>query len=119
MAEITDDSDTVTRCLLDPYADERDKLERAAWTADWERELAIQLMSRFGFRGDELASLTRERWHDVSRQDIRRSWATYYMLEQDVDINMMMSLSGWSGDAAIRSYLSEPIEAKPGRMLSS
>lgn len=199
MVRITDDSATVTKCLLDPYDDELLELERAARAVDWEREVAVQLMGRCGLRADEVTYPTRdrlrwsssgdcwfaevkgkntdggekktrdvwvpgevadniqrftserdvgvdepvvgvstssvrrwvreaarsladdgqgERWRQVSSHDLRRSWATYHMVEQGVDVRTMMSLGGWSSYAAIEPYLGEPTEAKIGRVLS-
>jgi integrase len=118
MARIIDDSGTVTRCLLGPYADERDKLERAVLAVDRGRELATQLMGRWGFCADEATSLARERWRDILSHDLRRSWATHHMTDQDVDIHTMMSLGGLSSDAAVEPYLGQPTEARTGRVLS-
>jgi hypothetical protein len=204
MVRITDDSGDVTKCLLDPYDEELGRLERAARGADWEREIAIQLMGRVGCRADEVAagepgtyptrgrlrwsstggcwfieirgkntdggekktrdawvpdavadniqrfasererapdeplvdvstsSVRRwvreaaatladeghgERWREVSSHDLRRSWATYHIVEEGVDVRTMMSLGGWSSYAAIEPYLGEPTEAKVGRVM--
>lgn len=61
MARITDDSGEVTKCLLDPYAEELGQLERAAREVDWTREVAIQLMRCVGLRADEVSYPTRNR----------------------------------------------------------
>jgi integrase len=47
-----DDSGGVTKCWLD--REEVAQLEDAAARADWEREIAIQLMGRCGLRADEV-----------------------------------------------------------------
>jgi integrase len=58
-----------------------------------------------------------ERWYDVSSHDLRRSWATYYIVEVGVDVRTMMAIGGWSDYAAVEPYLGEPTEAKIGRTL--
>jgi hypothetical protein len=60
-----------------------------------------------------------ERWASVSSHDLRRSWATYHMVEQGVDVRTMMSIGGWSSYSAIEPYLGEPTEAKIGRSMSA
>lgn len=74
----------------------------------WVREAARQLAD--DDRGD--------RWRSVSSHDLRRSWATYHMVERGVDVRTMMSIGGWSNYAAIEPYLGEPTEAKIGRTMS-
>jgi hypothetical protein len=48
-----DDSGEVTKCWLD--RDELERLEEAAVHEDWEREIAIQLMARYGLRASEVS----------------------------------------------------------------
>jgi site-specific recombinase XerC len=48
-----DDSDDVTKCWLDQ--EELARLEDAAGREDWEREVALQLLGRCGFRADEVS----------------------------------------------------------------
>ncbi len=57
------------------------------------------------------------RWQQVSSHDLRRSWATYHMVERGVDVRTMMAVGGWSSYSAIEPYLAEPTEAKIGRVL--
>lgn len=47
-----DDSDDVTKCWLNRA--ELSRLEEAAARTDWQREIAVQLMARCGFRADEV-----------------------------------------------------------------
>jgi integrase len=47
-----DDAGDVTKCWLD--RDELVRLEDAAARSDWEREIAVMLMGRCGFRADEV-----------------------------------------------------------------
>ncbi|ESS03433.1 MAG: site-specific recombinase XerD [uncultured archaeon A07HR67] len=60
----------------------------------------------------------RDRWELVSSHDLRRSWATYHMVERGADVRIMMSIGGWSNYDAIEPYLGEPTEAKMGRSMS-
>lgn len=53
----------------------------------------------------------------MSSHDLRRSWATYHMVERGVDVRTMMAVGGWSSYSAIEPYLAEPTEAKIGRVL--
>jgi site-specific recombinase XerC len=55
-----------------------------------------------------------ERWRNVSSHDLRRSWATYHIVEKGVDVRTMMAIGGWSDYSAIEPYLGEPTEAKIG-----
>jgi len=54
------------------------------------------------------------RWQSVSSHDLRRSWATYHLVERQVDVRTMMSVGGWSDYSAIEPYLAEPTEARIG-----
>jgi Phage integrase family. len=74
----------------------------------WVREAARDL-------ADEGAG---DRWELVSSHDLRRSWATYHMVERGIDVRTMMSIGGWSNYDAIEPYLEEPTEAKIGRSMS-
>jgi site-specific recombinase XerC len=58
------------------------------------------------------------RWGEVSSHDLRRSWATYHMVERGTDVRTMMALGGWSDYSAIEPYLDVPTEAKIGRSMS-
>ena len=57
-----DDSNPVVKCWLSP--DELDYLERTAGAAEWEREIAMQLMGRCGLRVSEVSypSTEKLRW---------------------------------------------------------
>ena len=188
-----DDSEPVVKCWLSPA--ELDRLERVAGADGWEREIAIQLMGRCGFRAsevsypanehlrwsqegdiwlvevrgkntkggdrtirdawvpadvaDDIHKYTREReftdtdswvdistdsvrrwvkeaatqiaaesdddrWRHVSSHDLRRSWATYHLVERQVDVRTMMSIGGWSDYSAIEPYLAAPTEGRIG-----
>lgn len=57
------------------------------------------------------------RWEAVSSHDLRRSWATYHLVERQVDVRTMMSLGGWSDYAAIEPYLAAPTESRIGEAM--
>ncbi|ELY89366.1 site-specific integrase [Natrialba taiwanensis] len=57
------------------------------------------------------------RWRSVSSHDLRRSWATYHLVERQVDVRTMMSIGGWSDYSAIEPYLAEPTEARIGEAM--
>ena len=58
------------------------------------------------------------RWRSVSSHDLRRSWATYHLVERQVDVRTMMSIGGWSDYHAIEPYLAEPTEARIGTSMN-
>jgi hypothetical protein len=58
------------------------------------------------------------RWNSVSSHDLRRSWATYHLVERQVDVRTMMSIGGWSDYSAIEPYLAEPTEARIGAAMN-
>jgi integrase len=69
---------------------------------------------------DQIAAETdNSRWSHVSSHDLRRSWATYHLVERQVDVRTMMSLGGWSDYSAIEPYLTEPTEARIGEAMQS
>jgi site-specific recombinase XerC len=191
-----DDSGAETKCWLD--REELSQLEAAAAEREWEREIAIQLMGRCGFRASEVplpgdaelrwsekadvwfvevrgkntkggtktvrdawmpesvegnirrfsrergretgepwvqASVDTvrrwvreaaadvadeaaqpERWRELSSHDLRRSWATYHLVEQQRDVRSMMAVGGWSSYSAIEPYLNEPTERRLGEV---
>jgi integrase len=57
------------------------------------------------------------RWREVSSHDLRRSWATYHLVERQVDVRTMMSIGGWSDYSAIEPYLAEPTETRIGQAM--
>ena len=64
---------------------------------------------------DELAEETgNQRWEHVSSHDLRRSWATYHLVEQSTDVRVMMAIGGWSSYQAIEPYLGKPTPEKIG-----
>jgi integrase len=59
------------------------------------------------------------RWDSVSSHDLRRSWATYHLVERQVDVRTVMSIGGWSDYSAIEPYLAEPTEARIGEAMQT
>ena len=58
-----------------------------------------------------------ERWRQVSSHDLRRSWATYHLVERQVDVRTIMAIGGWSDYSAIEPYLAEPTERRIGEAM--
>lgn len=193
-----DDSNDETKCWLD-FPEEVQTVEEYARNRDWEREIAIQLMSKVGCRAsgvrsakpenlrwnsegeyweieirgkntkggektirdvyvpervkenldryasergiedgepyvdkstgsvrrwvrkitNEIAQETgNERWKHVSSHDLRRSWATYHLVEEDVAVRVMMKIGGWSSYDAIEPYLTVPTPEKIGQEMN-
>lgn len=190
MVRIDDSSDEV-KCWLD-FPSEIELLEDRARSKDWEREIAIQLMSRVGCRvsgvlsakpcnlqwnskgeyweieikgknteggakktrlayvpdevkrnldryaserdiedsqpylnkskatirrwvreaRDDLAEEYGSNWKYVSSHDLRRSWATYHLVERAVNVRVMMEIGGWSDYQSIEPYLGKPTPNK-------
>lgn len=59
-----------------------------------------------------------ERWTNVSSHDLRRSWATYHLVERQVDVRTMMSIGGWSDYSAIEPYFAESTENRIGEAMN-
>jgi len=59
-----------------------------------------------------------DRWVSVSSHDLRRSWATYHIVERQVDVRTMMAIGGWSDYSAIEPYLTEPTERRIGEAMA-
>lgn len=74
----------------------------------WVREAAVKIS----------AQKRDERWSYVSSHDLRRSWATYHLVERGIDVRTMMAIGGWSSYSAIEPYLAEPTEARIGSVMA-
>jgi len=200
MVRITDDSGTVTKCILDPYHEELQALEQVVRDETYEREIAVNLMGRCGLRADEVTYPSRsslrwsesggcwflevkgkntsgedgtkktrdtwipdevakniqrfsnrhrnpdeplvdvatstvrrwvhearttladergDRWEYVSSHDLRRSWATYWLVERGISVRTMMNIGGWSSYDAIEPYLGAPTDERIGEVMGS
>ncbi len=60
-----------------------------------------------------------ERWQYVSSHDLRRSWATHFLVEKDVNVRVMMEIGGWSSYNSIEPYLAKPTPSKIGEELNA
>lgn len=101
---------------LDRYASERDISDSEVYVDTsvstvrrWVREITNELAD----------DMDEQRWKQVSSHDLRRSWASHYLVEQDVAIRVMMEVGGWSSYEAIEPYLSKPTPQKIGSEFSS
>jgi len=99
---------------LDRYASERDIDDDEPYVdvsvstvRRWVSDLTFSLYDRTG----------NERWAMVSSHDLRRSWATYLLVEQNVAVRVMMEIGGWSSYEAIEPYLTKPTAEKIGEEL--
>ena len=89
--------------LSEPYVDvSTDSVRR------WVRDARDVLIDRTGV----------ERWQHVSSHDLRRSWATHHLVEEDVSIRVMMEIGGWSSYDSIEPYLTKPTPSKIGQELN-
>lgn len=59
-----------------------------------------------------------DRWQWVSSHDLRRSWATHHLVEEDVSVRVMMEIGGWSDYQSIEPYLTKPTPSKIGDELN-
>lgn len=73
----------------------------------WVKEAAAEIADNLGDA----------RWREVSSHDLRRSWATFHLVERQVDVRTMMSIGGWSDYSAIEPYLAEPTESSIGEAM--
>lgn len=101
---------------LDRYASERDISESEAYVdasvstvRRWVREITNELAD----------DMDEQRWKQVSSHDLRRSWASHYLVEQDVAIRVMMEVGGWSSYEAIEPYLTKPTPSKIGEEMNA
>lgn len=75
----------------------------------WVSEAADEMYERTG----------NERWLEVSSHDLRRSWATHCLVEQDIPVRIMMEVGGWSSYESIEPYLTKPTPEKIGSEMDS
>ncbi|WP_080510187.1 site-specific integrase [Halorubrum distributum] len=99
---------------LDRYASERDIADDEPYIGKstsrvrgWIREITNQIAED----RDE------ERWKHVSSHDLRRSWATHHLVEEERPVRVMMAIGGWSSYDAIEPYLTEPTPQKIGEAM--
>ena len=98
------------------YSRERGKSDNEAWVSASNPSIRRWVSEA----GDALADETEnERWSYVSSHDLRRSWATYHLVEREVDVRTMMAVGGWSSYEAIEPYLAKPTESRIGEAMES
>jgi len=66
-----------------------------------------------------LADERGDRWEYVSSHDLRRSWATYWLVERGISVRTMMNIGGWSSYDAIEPYLGAPTDERIGEVMGS
>jgi len=100
---------------LDRYQSERDinpsepYIQKSVKTVErWVREIT-----------NELSQNHAERWKHVSSHDLRRSWVTHHLVEEDVAVRVMMEIGGWSDYQSIEPYLAKPSSEKIGEELNA
>ena len=101
---------------LDRYASERDISKSEAYvdaSVDTVRRWVREITNELADERDE------QRWEYVSSHDLRRSWASHYLVEQDVAIRVMMEIGGWSSYEAIEPYLTKPTPRKIGAEMNA
>lgn len=101
---------------LDIYADERDIADDEKFVNKsestvrrWVDEAAEAIAKETG----------NDRWHHVSSHDLRRSWASHYLVDKQVAVRVMMEIGGWSSYDAIEPYLRKPSPEVIGEEMAS
>ncbi|WP_312912326.1 site-specific integrase [Natronosalvus caseinilyticus] len=99
---------------LENYAKERDIAPSEPYV-----DVSVDSVRRWVREAAEELTEESERWGDVSSHDLRRSWATYHLVEQEVSPRVMMEIGGWDSYNAIEPYLAKPTPSKIGDELNS
>lgn len=90
---------------LDIYGDERDISDDEPFVDKSESTVRRWVDEAV----DEIADDTgNDRWRSVSSHDLRRSWASHYLVDEQVAVRVMMEIGGWSSYDAIEPYLRKP-----------
>ncbi|WP_137284200.1 site-specific integrase [Halorussus salinisoli] len=90
---------------LDIFADERDISDDEQYV-----DASVSTVRRWVTEAvDDIADETgNDRWRHVSSHDLRRSWASHYLVDEQVAVRVMMEIGGWSSYDAIEPYLRKP-----------
>ena len=101
--------------MLDIYADERSIADDDPYVS-----VSVSTIRRWVTEAAERVSeqTGNDRWLSVSSHDLRRSWATFHLVERDVPVRVMMEIGGWSSYEAIEPYLTKPTPATIGREMA-
>lgn len=99
---------------LHKYSRERGLAAGESWV-----DASVPTVRRWVRQAAETVAAERDddRWLHVSSHDLRRSWATYHLVERDADVRTMMAIGGWSSYQAIEPYLAEPTEGRIGEVM--
>lgn len=99
---------------LDRYASERDIDDDEPYVSKSESTVRRWVDELTDDISDETDN---DRWRHVSSHDLRRSWATHNLVEQDVPVRVMMAIGGWSSYDAIEPYLTVPSAERIGESM--
>lgn len=99
---------------LENYASERDISPSEPYV-----DASVDSIRRWVREARESLTAESERWQYVSSHDLRRSWATHHLVEEDVSVRVMMEIGGWSSYLSIEPYLAKPTPAKIGEELNA
>jgi Phage integrase family. len=99
---------------LENYAKERDITPSDPYV-----DASVDSIRRWVREAREPLSDESDRWQHVSSHDLRRSWATHHLVNEDVSVRVMMEIGGWSSYNSIEPYLAKPTPTKIGDELSA
>jgi Phage integrase family. len=99
---------------LENYAKERDIAPSDPYV-----DASVDSIRRWVREAREPLTDESDRWAHVSSHDLRRSWATHHLVEEDVSVRVMMEVGGWSSYNSIEPYLAKPTPAKIGDELNA
>lgn len=101
---------------LDIYADERDIGSDEPFVAKSESTVRRWVDEAAEALANESKN---DRWRHVSSHDLRRSWASHYLVDKQVAVRVMMEIGGWSSYDAIEPYLRKPSPEVIGEEMAS
>lgn len=101
---------------LDIYADERDIADDELFVNKSESTIRRWVNEAAEALADETGN---DRWRHVSSHDLRRSWASHYLVDKQVAVRVMMEVGGWSSYDAIEPYLRKPSPETIGEEMAS
>ncbi|MFC7232966.1 tyrosine-type recombinase/integrase [Saliphagus sp. GCM10025308] len=101
---------------LNIYADERGIPDDEPFVAKSESTVRRWVDEASANLADETGNV---RWRHVSSHDLRRSWASHYLVDKQVAVRVMMEIGGWSSYDAIEPYLRKPSPEVIGEEMAS
>jgi integrase len=82
-------------------------------------DVSVDSIRRWVYEAREpLAEEFDDDWQHVSSHDLRRTWANYHLVEEEVSARVMMDIGGWSSYNAIEPYLHRPSSGKIGEEMN-